>query len=43
MAQRESQNQQPRPSLPLTTEEVNLALTQMKPGKSPGPDGLTTG
>lgn len=28
---------------PLTKEEANLALKQMKTGKSPGPDGLTIG
>lgn len=28
---------------PLSSEEVDSDLTQLKPGKSPGPDGLTTG
>lgn len=28
---------------PISPEEVDIALKQLKPGKSPGPDGLTSG
>lgn len=28
---------------PISSAEIDMVLKQLKPGKSPGPDGLTTG